>query len=151
MFIKVDCIFLDSSKRSENTSMYFFLSIYLCYQTCAKNNILFSNMYLVNMNRQHKSANMLNGRWNFSLVARYFLFVARYFLLVACYFLLVARYFPQVTRYFLLVTRYFLLVARYFLLVARCSLLFTGCSTRNSEGFFLSRSKQKVLHVNLYK
>ena len=41
-------------------------------------------------------------------------------------------------------------VAHCALLFARCSLLFTRCSTRNSERFF-SKSKQKVLHINLYK
>ena len=42
----------------------------------------------------------------------------------------------------LLVARYFLLVARYFMLVTRQEIL---------KNFFLSKSKQKVPHINLYK
>ena len=49
------------------------------------------------------------------------------------------------------VARSSLLFARCSLLFARCLLLFTCCSTRNSEGFCFSKSKQKVLHINLYK
>ena len=56
-------------------------------------------------------------------------------LLVACYLLLVARCFS-------LVARYFLLVASYFLLVIRQEVL---------KDFSFSQSKQKVLHINLYK
>ena len=48
-------------------------------------------------------------------------------------------------------TFHLLLVARYSLLFDWGSLLFARCLTRNSEGFFLSKSKQKVLHINLYK
>ena len=61
----------------------------------------------------------------------------RNFLLVACYFLLVARC--------------SLVFASCLLLFARCSLLFTHCSTKNSGGIFLGKSKQKFLHINLYK
>ena len=50
----------------------------------------------------------------------------------------------------LLFTRCPLLFARCSLVFACCSLLFTRCSTRNPEEFFLSKSKQKVLHINLY-
>ena len=133
MFTKVDCIFLDSSKRSENTNMYFFLSVYLCYQTCTKNNILFSNMYLVNMNRQRKSANMLNGRWNFSLVARWsLLFVCCSLLFVRC-LLLFACCSLLSTGCSLLFARYSLLFACCLLLFARCSLLVTFYSLLNKK------------------
>ena len=69
------------------------------------------------------------------LFAGYLVLVTRYLLLVACYFLLVARY-------LLLVARYFLLDARYFLLLARQKIL---------KDFFLSKSKQKVLYIDLYR
>ena len=61
-------------------------------------------------------------RWNFLLVARCSLVFAHCLLVFACYSLLFACC---------------------SLLFARRSLLFTRCSTRNSEGFFLSKGKQK--------
>ena len=60
-------------------------------------------------------------RWNFLLVARWSLLFARCSLRFA---------------------RYFLLVARYVLLVARQEIL---------KDFVFSKSKQKVLHMNLHK
>ena len=66
-------------------------------------------------------------------------------------FLLVARCWLLLARCSLLFASCSLLFARCSLLFARSSLLFTCCSTRNSEGFFLSKSKQKALHINLYK
>ena len=55
---------------------------------------------------------------------------------------LFAGYLVLVTRYLLLVARYFLLDARYFLLLARQKIL---------KDFFLSKSKQKVLYIDLYR
>ena len=71
------------------------------------------------------------------LFARCSLLFARCSLLFACCLLISARC--------------SLLFARCLLLFARCSLLFTGCLRRNSEKHFLSKSKQKVLHITLYK
>ena len=68
--------------------------------------------------------------------------------------LLVARYFLLVARYFLLVARCSLLFARCSLLVPFCPLLVTFCSLLDKKSrrtFFLSQSKQKVLHIILYK
>ena len=75
-----------------------------------------------------------------------FLLVARCSLLVTFCSLLVARYFCP-----LLVTRYFLLVACCSLLFARCFLFFNSLLDKKFWRIFFSKSKQKVLHINLYK
>ena len=85
------------------------------------------------------------------LVARCWLLFARCWLLFARCWLLFTRCSLLFARCSLLFARCSLLFARCSLLFARCSLLFTCCSTRNSEVYSLSKSKQKVLHVNLYK
>ena len=51
-----------------------------------------------------------------------------------------------VARYFLVDVRYLLLVGSYFLLITFCSLL-----DKKFWRIFFSKSKQKLLHINLYK
>ena len=136
-----------------------------CNVVIINNHLVISLMNLLSLLLERHLWNIRGETFRSLLVARCFLLFARYFLLVARYFLLVtfcsllvtfclllfaccslllvvARYFLLVVCYFLLVACYFLLVAHYFLLVARQEIL---------KDFFLSKSKQKVLHINLYK
>ena len=69
-------------------------------------------------------------------------FVLHVCIVIPCLLECVVTYFRGETFCSLLVVRYFLLVARYVLLVARQEIL---------KDIFLSKTKQNVLHINLYK
>ena len=85
------------------------------------------------------------------LFARCSLLFARCSLVFTRFSLLFARCSLLFACCLLISARCSLLFARCLLLFALCSLLFTGCLRRNSEKHFLSKSKQKVLHITLYK
>ena len=84
----------------------------------------------------------ISTRWDFSLVALCSLLFPRCSLLFARCSLLFAPWSLLFAHCSLLFARYFLLVARYFLHVARQEI---------PKDFFLSKSKKKVVHINLYK
>ena len=89
-------------------------------------------MFLLKTKEGHLLLQCIGGGTFF---ARCSLLITFCSLLFACCLLLFARY----------------IMLRCSLLFAGCSLLFTRCSKRNSEVFFFSKSKQKVLYINLYK